>query len=217
MRPTRKSDLSWRQVSAFRLARHNLLSPAAKDLIAVSRAVCGIQAQLVASAHMAIWARAHHLRPSHITLELCQTRSLVKTLCMRRTLHLIPSDEFQVYITALKPSRMAAILRVMSRFGITRQDVDEMNRDVVEGITSGPITRAERYALVRPRVGPMIKAWMERVSSPFSPTITEGLISYGPDIGRETTYVRVDEWLPRLKPISEQEAQRTIVRRPTSA
>src|SRR5262245_27006555 len=216
MRPPRKSDLSWRQVSAFRLARHNLLSPAAKDLIAVSRAVCGIQAQLMASAHLAIWARAHHLRPSHINQALCQTRSLVKTLCMRRTLHLIPSDEFPIYITALKPSRMAAILRIMSRLGITRQDVDKMNRGVVEEITSGPITRSDLNTLIRPRVGPKIKAWMDLVASPFSPAITEGLICYGPDRGRETTYVRVDEWLPRTKPVSEQEAKRTLFRRDLS-
>jgi hypothetical protein len=58
-----------------------------------------------------------------------------------------------------------------------------------------------------------IKAWMERVASPFSPTLTEGLICYGPENGRETTFVRVDEWLPRLEAISEQEAKRILFRR----
>jgi hypothetical protein len=207
-----KSNLNWQQISAFRLARHNLLARKAGDPVAVSRAICGIQAQLMASAHMAVWARGHDLRPADITAALAKTRSLVKTLCMRRTLHLVPSDEFPLYISALKPSRMAALMRVMSRFGITQKDVDCLNGTVVDALSSGPMTRAELYALVRPRMNQKIKAWMERVASPFSPTLTEGLICYGPENGRETTFVRADQWLPRLETIPEQEAKRALFR-----
>src|SRR5262249_22958150 len=119
-----KSSLSWQQISGFRLARHSLLAPTARDPVAISRTLCGIQAQVMGSAHMAVWARAHHLRRADIASALNETRSLVKTLCMRRTLHLVPSDEFPVYITALRTSRMAALVRVMSRFGITAKDVE---------------------------------------------------------------------------------------------
>src|SRR5262249_25425346 len=103
-----KSSLNWQQISAFRLARHSLLAPTARDPVAISRTLCGIQAQVMGSAHMAVWARAHHLRRADIASALNETRSLVKTLCMRRTLHLVPSDEFPVYISALRTSRMAA-------------------------------------------------------------------------------------------------------------
>ena len=192
-----KSSLNWQQISAFRLARHNLLDPRSpRDPVAISRAVCGIQAQVMNSAHIAIWARAHDLRPADITSALNESRSLIKTLCMRRTLHLIPPDEFHVYITALKPSRMAAILRIMARLGITESDVDQMNRLVVEELSSGPITSRELNALIRPRINQKVKAWMDLVASPFSPALTQGLICYGPLNGRETTYVRVQEWLP---------------------
>jgi hypothetical protein len=208
-----KSTLNWRQISAFRLARHNLLAGGARDPVAVSHAICGVQAQLMGSAHLAVWARVHDLRPADITSALNKARSLVKTLCMRRTLHLVPSDEFPVYISALKPSRMAALMRVMSRFGITQKDVDRLNRAVVDALSSGPMTRAELYALVRPRMNQKIKAWMERVASPFSPTLTEGLICYGPESGRETTFVRVDKWLPRVEAISEREAKRILFSR----
>jgi hypothetical protein len=212
-----KAGVKWAQISAFRLARHNLLAESQKELVAVSREVCGIQAQMMASAHMAVWARAHHLRPSDITSALCETRCLVKTLCMRRTLHLIPSDEFQVYISALKASRMAAILRIMSRFGITERDVDNMNQMVVAEINSEPTTKGELNARIRPRMSPKIKAWMDRVSSPFSPALTEGLICYGPYRGNETTYVRVDKWLPRQSAVSVPDAKRILFRRYLSA
>ena len=215
--PKRNSNLTWPQVSAFRLARHNLLVANFGDPVAVSRAICGIQAQLMASAHMAVWARAHHLRPADINSALTKTRLLVKTLCMRRTLHLVPSDEFPVYINALKPSRMAALMRVMSRLGITQRDAEHLNRTVAEELSSGPMTRAELIAVVRPRMNRKIKTWMGLVSSQFSPALTEGLICYGPDNGKEVTFIRVDQWLPRQPPMSEPEAKRILFRRYLSA
>src|SRR5262249_7161116 len=188
-----KPNLSWPQISAFRLARHNLLAPSSAGAVTVSRNICGIQAQVMASAHVAAWARAHHLRRADLTSALNETHSLVKTLCMRRTLHLVPSDELPVYINALRPSRMAALMRVMSRFGITERDVDGMNRTVVETLSPGPMTSCELKGLIRPRMAPKIKAWMDRVSSPFSPALTQGLICYGPHNGKDTTYVRIDQ------------------------
>jgi hypothetical protein len=210
-------NLKWPQISAFRLARHHLLAHSPRDIVAVSRGVSGIQAQVMAAARLALWARTRGLRQSDIESALYEARSLVKTLCMRRTLHLVPSDELPFYINALKPSRMAALMRVMSRFGITEKDVDLMNRTVMEELSSGPRTRGELNAVVRPRMPTKVKAWMDRVSSTFSPALTEGLICYGPDKGRETTLVRVDQWLPRLKASPEQESKRILFRRYLSA
>jgi len=217
MATKRNSNLTWPQVSAFRLARHSLLVANSGNPVAVARAICGIQAQLMASAHMAVWARAHHIRPVDINSALIETRSLVKTLCMRRTLHLVPSDEFPIYIRALKQSRMAALMRVMSRFGITQKDVEHLNRTVVEALSSGPMTRAELIPLVKARMNGKVKAWMDLVSSPFSPALTEGLICYGADNGKEVGFVRVDQWLPRQPRVSEQEAKRILFRRYLSA
>ena len=208
-----KSSLNWQQISAFRLARHSLLAPTARDPVAISRTLCGIQAQVMGSAHMAVWARAHHLRRADIASALNETRSLVKTLCMRRTLHLVPSDEFPVYISALRTSRMAALMRVMSRFGITQKDVELLNGSFVEALGSGPLTRGELNTAVRPRMNQKIKAWMDRVSSSVSPALTEGLVCYGPDTGKEVTFVRVDQWLPRQPVITEQEAKRILFRK----
>ena len=43
---------------------------------------------------------------------------------MRQTLHIIPSDEFPLYIAAQRPSRVAQGLRVMARFGIEAEEAD---------------------------------------------------------------------------------------------
>jgi hypothetical protein len=38
------------------------------------------------------------------------------------------------------------------------------------------------------------------------------MIRYGPERGQETSYVRVDQWLPKQRKVSEAEAQRTVPR-----
>lgn len=45
----------------------------------------------------------------------------------------------------------------------------------------------------------------------------EGLVCYGPDRGQEVTFVRVDQWLPKQREVSEQEVKQVLLRRYLSA
>jgi hypothetical protein len=54
---------------------------------------------------------------------------------------------------------------------------------------------------------------MELSWSVFRPAVVEGLMCYGPDCGTQVTFVRVDQWLPKLKAISESKAQQLLLRR----
>jgi len=206
-------SLTWSQVSAFRLARHHLADRKQADLTAVYRDVCGIQAQVMSAAEMALWARMHRLTRAEIHAALWKSRTLVKTSCMRQTLHLIPVADFSVYISALKRSRMAALVRIMSRFGVTLREVEAMNEAAVEALRGGPMPQHELTEHIRPKVGKRVRAWMEKVWSVFRPAIMEGLICYGPDRGPEVTLVRVDQWLPRQRKVSENEAKQIVLRR----
>lgn len=205
------------QISAFRLTRHHLVERNQSDLTAVCQSVCGIQSQVMAAAQMALWARLHSLTRADIHSALYKSRTLVKTSCMRQTLHLIPAIDFPIYLNALKKSRVEALLKIMSKFGITQTDVGGMNETILEALKAGPKTQRELTAHIRSKVGKRVRAWMERVWSVFRPAIVEGLICYGPDHGRQVTFVRVDQWLPKLKEIPEQAAQQVLLRRYLSA
>jgi hypothetical protein len=101
-------SLSWAQVSAFRLRRHYLMNRAVPKLLsAVVRDVCGIQAQLMTAAQMALWARVQYLTPQDIERALWQERALVKTWCMRGTLHLLPTEDLSILV----PSDEVACVR----------------------------------------------------------------------------------------------------------
>src|SRR5882762_6510435 len=109
-------------VAAFRLRRHHLLDEPPADAVTICRDMCGVQAQVMSAAYLQLWTRNHSITRAEVEKELWKTRTLVKTSLMRQTLHLIPTDEFPVYIAALKPGRMAQALRVMARCGIAREE-----------------------------------------------------------------------------------------------
>src|ERR1700692_4547863 len=206
-------DLS--AISRFRLRRHHLLDEPATDAVTICRDVCGVQAQVISSAYLQLWARNHSLPRGEIETALWQSRTLVKTSLLRQTLHLIPAEEFSLYIAALKPSRMAAVLRLMSKFGIDREEAQALTVLIMDALSAGPLGRPAITAAVRPKVSKRVRSWMENVWSIVRVPVAEGLICYGRGESKEVSFIRVDRWLPDLKskPISESEAQRILFRK----
>jgi len=204
------------QIAAFRLGRHHLADQSQEDLTTVCRNVCGIQAQVMGAAQMQLWARAHHLTREAIDAALWSSRTLVKMYAMRGTLHLVTAADFPVYIAALKTSRLRQWLSIMARYGVSEKEAWQVRDAAMETLRPGPVARREitEQVLSKAKVGKkaqffMRNAWVGALRLAF----TEGLVCYGPDCGKEVAMIRVDQWLPKLKKLSEAEAQRTMLRR----
>lgn len=206
-----RPSFSHSQVAAFRMARHHLLSEPRAALATVCSHVGGIQSQLPSAAELQFWARMPGLKKGEIQSAVEQRRTLVKSSLMRQTIHLIPSSEFNIYINALKNSRRAAILQVMSRLNISPKEGDGLSDLVVEALAAGPLTHGEIRKLVLPSVSKKIKKWISLVGLPFRLAIVEGLICYGPREGAEVTYALTNQWLPKQKAISAGDAQRILL------
>jgi hypothetical protein len=201
------------QIHAFRLRRHHLLDQSAKDLVTICRDVCGVQAQIMSAAQLQLWARNHAITPAMVNDALWKKRSLVKTSLMRQTLHLVPSDEFPLYIAANRRARVKSTLSVMARLKINREEADELSVLILEALKQGPAPRAAVTSAVRPKVSKRVRAWMDRVSSIVRLPIFEGLVCYGPGEGNQATLIRTDQWLPELRPVQEQGAQQELFRK----
>jgi hypothetical protein len=201
------------QVHAFRLRRHHLLDNTGKDLVTICRDVCGVQAQIMSAAQLQLWARNHAITPAMVNDALWQKRSLVKTLLMRQTLHLVPAEDFPLYIGAQKNTRARAVLSVMARLKITREEADEFTGLILKVLDAGPAPHAMIVSAVRPRVGNRMREWMDRVSSVVRLPVVEGLICYGPGQANQATFVRTEHWLPVHKPVDETQARVELLRR----
>lgn len=213
---------AFRRVSAFRMMRHHLAERRRSNLVLVCGDVCGIQAQVMGAAQIAFAVRTQALKPASLHAALAEKRTLVKTSCMRQTLHIVPAADFHIYINALKKSRVAAVRRIMSRFGITQNDYEALNRAVVEALRAGPLTQRELTRQIMPRMNKHVRAWMAKVWSSFKAALAEGLICYGPNQGSEVSLVCVDQWLPgnrtlKNRTTTETVAQQILLRRYLSA
>lgn len=201
------------QIHAFRLRRHHLLDLKAKDVVTICRDVCGIQAQIMAAAQLQLWARNHAITPATVNEALWQKRLLVKTLFMRQTLHLLPAEDFPLYIGAQKTTRARAVLSVMARLKITRGEADEFTGLILKVLDAGPAPHAAIASAVRPHVSKRVRAWMDRVSSIVRLPVVEGLICYGPGKANQATFIRTDHWLPASNPVDEAHARVELLRR----
>src|SRR5207249_4600166 len=111
------------QVAAFRLARHHLSGGPERaalgriSLVDVCRDVGGIQAQVMSAAELSLWTRRRSTTRDEVKAALWTKRELVKTTSMRRTLHLLPARDFQMYIAAMRDWSMGQTKNLLSRIG----------------------------------------------------------------------------------------------------
>jgi hypothetical protein len=201
------------QIHAFRLRRHHLLDQSAKDLVTICRDVCGVQAQIMSAAQLQLWARNHSITPEKVDDALWKTRSLVKTSLMRQTLHLVPADEFPLYIAAHKSARAKAVLSIMARCKITRDEADALSALILEELKNGPVPRAAITAAVRPKVSKRLRVWMDKVWSIVRLPVIEGLVCYGPGEGNRATFIRTEQWLSAQPKIDAVQAQKELFRK----
>jgi uncharacterized protein YcaQ len=215
--PKAPSPTSTEAIASFRLRRHHLVedSPQKQDVVTICRDMCGVQAQVMSAAYLQLWTRNHALTRPEIENALLKTRTLVKTSLMRQTLHLIPTDEFPLYIAGLRPSRFAQAMRVMERCGITREESETLVPLIMETLSAGPLSRPAIAAAIRPKASKQVRFWMENSWSLVRLPVAEGLICYGRGEGNAIVFIRTDHWLPKLELelMSATEAQCTLLRK----
>ncbi len=186
-------------VARFRLRRHHLLDEPPEDAIAICRDMCGVQAQVMSAAYLQLWTRNHAITRAEVETALWKTRTLLKTSLMRQTLHLIPTDEFLLYISALRPTRFAQAMSVMDRCGITRDESEAIIPLIMQTLSAGPLGRAAIAAAIRPKANKRVRFWMENSWSLVRLPVAEGLVCYGSGEGNQVVFIRTDHWLPKLK------------------
>jgi len=202
-------------IASFRLRRHHLLDEPAADPVTICRDMCGVQAQIMSAAYLQLWTRNHALTRTGIEDALWKARTLVKTSLMRQTLHFIPTDEFAIYIAALRPTRFAQAMRVMDRCRITREESEAIIPLIMQTLSTGPLSRPAIAAAIRPKASKQVRFWMENSWSLVRLPIAQGLICYGRGEGNAIVFIRTDHWLPKLKlkPMSATEAQCALLRK----
>src|SRR5947207_3525436 len=127
--------LTWPQAAAWRIRRQHLDRRApAGSMLAVASRLCGLHAQVMASAELTLWARVKDLDRNAVRRALWEERTLVKTWAMRGTLHLLAAGELAMWHAALGASSLYRGAALWRRFGMTLDDMDRLTEGVAAAL-----------------------------------------------------------------------------------
>jgi len=191
--------LSLEEVRRLYLMRHHLFQKAQrKDLVKVVDDVCGLQAQVSATPYLSLWNRVENFENGLLDEALYRDKTLVKTWCMRGTLHVIPSEALPIYYKALKKMWFEHHGRFMH--APDWPSIDDRKKGIyptiLEALAQKPLKRSELSARVRlpKRYERLFSAW----GGILKVMAYEGLTVHAQPCDREARFARLDQWLPNI-------------------
>ena len=201
--------LSWDQVAAWRLGRHHLdrRVPAGSALDVVAD-LAGLHAQVMSSAELTLWARVEGLAPDAVRRALWEDRTLVKSWCMRGTLHLLPADGYprwqaalSTYAHYLKPAWTRA-------FGVSIEEIDLLMGAVRQALGGRLLTRKELADEVGAITGQAALAakLADSWGALLKPASFRGHLCFAPNAGQNVRFTRPDTWLGRWQAVEPEQA-----------
>ncbi len=210
-------EVGWDEVRARRLARSSLSERTGSDrLVEVAGAVCGVHAQVQASAELQLAARVDGIVQGDVRAALWERRTLVKAWTLRGTLHLHPAEELPLWHAARR-----AVLRSADQGlpawrdpagalhpALGAAEVEAVRAAVWEVLDGRCLLREELADEVVERVGSTAR---ERLRSGFAFFLAE--LCQGPPQGARITLARPDQWIEGWQEVDEDEALREVCRR----
>jgi hypothetical protein len=192
---------SWEQACARRLLRHGLTRPLATPADA-ARAVVGMHAQVMSAAELALGLRTTGMTRSDVREALWSRRTLVKTYGPRGTVHLVAVDDLGAWCAGLSAAPWAAA-RLPPSMRMTDEQVDLVVDAVDAALSTADLTVDELDVQVVERTGPWagdlvipgFDGWWPRWRQVIATAAYRGVLCFGPDRGRRTTYTSPRRWV----------------------
>jgi hypothetical protein len=198
------------------MSRHILAERAAPDdLLDVASRICGLHAQVASAAELSAWVRMHPGEPGAVSTALWQDRTLVKTWAMRGTLHLIVADELPTFMAARRTINRHLTPGYLKYFDLTHAQMVNLIESIGTALDGRCLTRDELALEVgritgEARLGDLLRSgW----GSFLKPAAALGYLCFGPNQGRNVTFVRPDQWLGGWPEIDPDWAMSEVLRR----
>jgi hypothetical protein len=207
--------VTWTQVLAWRVRRHQLDRPGAGGPVAVAHRLAGVHAQLKASAELAIAIRDTAATPAATRDAVERQRSLVKTWAMRGTLHLLPAAELPLWVAGLR-TRAGHLRGSWLRYhGVTADDLQAVLDAVPKALDGRCLTRDElagEVASIAGRPG-LVEVLRQGWGAVLKPAAYRGDLCFGPSDGRNVAFVLPRQWIGAWPEVDPAEALPEILRR----
>ncbi|MQA72969.1 MAG: winged helix DNA-binding domain-containing protein [Solirubrobacterales bacterium] len=177
----------------------------------VTRLAGPVQAQEPRAARLAFRARARGLLAADVDRARCEERSLLRAWMMRRTAHLIATEDAGWLLPLFADSLARQARKRMADFGLDREGQDRALSLLQGAVQSdGPLTRPE--LAVRLTEAGFDASQQIKVHLWVLATV-EGGLCLGPDRGGQTCLVATRDWIGELERPSREASLAELARR----
>jgi hypothetical protein len=195
---------------AQRLRNHQLLAGRARTGKEVVAALGAVQAQDYASGLWAIGCRYPGATRTEVE-QAIRDREIVRSWPMRGTLHFVLATDLRWMLALLAPRMINRARPRLRQLDLSEADI-ERSANVIEAHLhdAAPATRDELFAVLD-RNG--IASAGQRGIHVLLRLCQEGRLCQGPYRDRQPTFTLLDEWLPAVDRLSDDEAIARLARR----
>jgi len=135
---------------------------------------------------------------------------------MRGTLHLLAAYDLPVYVAALKTRSLYRSGSWLKFHRISLEEIDKITSEARIALDGRCLTREELVNYIVKRAG--LRRWVKREMSSgwgslLHPAAYRGNLCFGPNQGKNVTFVRPDQWLGKWDEPGSEEALRTLLSR----
>src|ERR1022692_21165 len=165
------------------------------DVPAVTRALCAIQAQAFDAARHQVRVRSVGLTAAAVDRAFEEERSVVRTWLMRGTLHLCAADDVRWLMGVFGPALLQFGATRRRNLGLADATCDRGVQVLRTALADGPMARRQ----IRER---MVSAGV--LEEPVGQSLVHllyhaaalGVVCSGPRMGRDDSFVLLDDWVP---------------------
>src|SRR3954452_22975254 len=195
-----------------RAATQLLHRPAsATDPAEIDRSIAGAQAQDVYAGPLTLRSRSRRVTAEGIRKARTEGRSLLRAWVMRKTIHLIPTDDAGWWLPLFEPETERWSRRRLEQLGLPRTKQDKALDVIARALAGeGPLTQTE----ARARVEAAGVELNQQTGMHIALTaVLSGIACLGPDRGKTTCLVRREDWLGSQPPFDRGKALAELARR----
>ena len=199
-------------LAATRAAAQLLYRPDPKLSVAdIVRETAGIQDQDQRWGRLAVRARSASATAAVVNAARTEERSIVRCWCMRKTAHLIATEDEGWLLPLFDPILEAWSRRRLEQFDMKQAAVDRALEEWRKFLAAnGPTKRPLLMDHLRSRGFELAQEHGIHLSVVAT---ASGLACFGPDQGKTTTFVLREEWLPPREPVDREVALAELARR----
>jgi hypothetical protein len=193
--------LSPEQIRLLRLRSQRLHPEAAQSISGAAQSVealCGLQAQELPSATLAVRLRSHNLTANDVRQAREEDRAIVLTWCMRGTLHLVAAVDLSWLLPFLGPIFIHKGQRRYRQLGLDQETRIQAARAIRDELgRRGPLTRPELAEALNAKGIPVAG---QAIAHLVRYAALEGIICYGPERDGQLTFVLLEDWIRLEEP-----------------